>query len=82
MTIRLTWPEVKELIVKHTTLPGVQLGDPRIYISTPYGPESSYQDGDVSIEFPISFDDSVAVAPAAQPAEVPLPEPISDDVPF
>lgn len=84
MTIRLSWEEVKALIVKHTTLPGVQLGDPRIYISTPYGPaETSYQDGDVSIEFPISFDDSLVVAPATnQPEEPAQPPQILDDVPF
>lgn len=53
MTIRLTWPEVKDLIVKHAELPGVQLGEPRIYISTPYGQEMEYEEKDVSIEFPI-----------------------------
>jgi hypothetical protein len=68
MTLRLSWAEVADILKQHIHLPGVNLGEPRIFSQGAYGgPEEEVEAA--ALEFPVLVD-IPALTPLLEPAHL------------
>jgi hypothetical protein len=65
VTLRLSWAEVADILKQHIHLPGVQLGEPRIFSQVMYGGSEEEVEG-ASLEFPVLLE-----VPAQAAVEIP-----------